>query len=84
MKYSFKKITVHSILTLLFFVLIANTATAQTLQTEHAPNPEANLPFLFAAYAVTWIALSVYFYYLSQKQRDIQSDLDSLKQDLDK
>ena len=84
MKYHFKKITTHLILTLLSFALIGNTATAQTLQAEHASDPEANLPFLFAAYAITWIALSVYFYYLSQKQRDLQSDLDSLRQDLDK
>jgi CcmD family protein len=84
MKHNLKKITTCLILTLLSFVVIGNTATAQTLQAEHSSAPEANLPFLFAAYAVTWVTLSVYFYYLSQKQRDIQSDLDSLRQDLNK
>ena len=45
-------------------------------------DPEANLPYLFAVYTVTWIAFFAYLFYLSQKQRDLRAEIESLRRTL--
>ena len=42
-------------------------------------DPEANLPFLFAVYLVTWAAFFVYIFYLSRKQREMRGEIEALK-----
>ena len=32
--------------------------------------PAANLPFLFAAFAVTWVAFFVYAFFVSRRQQE--------------
>ena len=44
--------------------------------------PEANLPFLFAVYILTWAGFFGYALYMSRRQRDMQRDIDALRQAL--
>ena len=45
--------------------------------------PEANLPFLFAVFIITWAAFFAYVFYVSRRQREMQSEIEALKQALD-
>ena len=44
------------------------------------PTPEANLPFLFAVYILTWAGFFGYAFYMSRRQRDMRREIDALKQ----
>ena len=46
-------------------------------------NPEANLPFLFAVFIITWAAFFVYVFYVSRRQREMQGEIEALKRALD-
>ena len=43
-------------------------------------DPEANLPYLFAVYAITWAIFFAYLYYLSQRQRNLRREVEELRQ----
>ena len=45
--------------------------------------PEANLPYLFAAYTVTWIGFFAYLYYVSQRQRSLRREVEMLREALE-
>ena len=45
-------------------------------------DPEANLPYLFAVYTITWVLFFVYLYYLSQRQRTLRREIEELRQAL--
>ncbi len=45
--------------------------------------PEANLPFLFAVFIVTWAAFFVYVFYVSRRQREMQGEIEALKRALE-
>ena len=45
-------------------------------------NPEANLPYLFAVYTITWLTFFAYLYYLSQRQQNLKRQIEDLKQAL--
>lgn len=46
-------------------------------------NPEANLPFLFAAYAVVFLGLAGYILVLSRRQRELEREIKALRQSLE-
>jgi CcmD family protein len=46
---------------------------------EQNSDPEANLPFLFAVYIITWGGFFAYSFAMSRRQREIQRELDALK-----
>ena len=46
-------------------------------------DPEANLPFLFAVFIITWAAFFVYVFYVSRKQREMQREIEALKRALE-
>ena len=41
--------------------------------------PEANLPYLFAVFIVTWALMFGYVFYMSRKQRVLQQEIDVLR-----
>ncbi len=45
--------------------------------------PEANLPFLFAVYIVTWAAFFAYVFYISRRQRELQNEIRDLRRALE-
>jgi len=52
---------------------------AQVLAQEEDSDPEANLPFLFAVYIITWGGFFAYVFAMSRRQREMQRELDALK-----
>ena len=50
---------------------------------QQASDPEANLPFLFAVFIITWAAFFVYVFYVSRKQREMQREIEALKRALE-
>ncbi|MDP6494489.1 MAG: CcmD family protein [Dehalococcoidia bacterium] len=87
-----KRLALRPLIALLIvFAIIFSTAvipamaqqdvSAQTANAEPS-DPEANLPYLFAVYAITWVIFFVYLYYLSQRQRNLRREVDELRRDL--
>ena len=50
--------------------------------TQQSRDPEANLPFLFAVFIITWATFFVYVFYVSRRQREMQGEIEALKQAL--
>ena len=74
------------VLSVVVFALDGDAALAQqatpeqiSAETSEDRGPEANLPYLFAAYTVTWVGFFVYVYYLSQRQRSLQREVEALR-----
>jgi CcmD family protein len=42
-------------------------------------DPEANLPFLFAVYLITWAGFFGYTFMMSRRQREMRRELDALR-----
>ncbi len=61
---------------------LAQQATPEATASESS-DPEANLPYLFAAYSVTWIGFFVYVYYLSQRNRNLRREVEALREALE-
>ena len=61
---------------------LAQQATPEATASEGS-DPEANLPYLFAAYSVTWIGFFVYVYYLSQRNRNLRREVEALREALE-
>ena len=57
-------------------------AVAQAVSQEGG-DPEANLPFLFAVYIITWAAFFAYVFYVSRRQRELRNEIETLKQALE-
>ena len=43
--------------------------------------PPANLPFLTAAFAVTWIIFFVYAFFVSRRRQELQQELRQLQRE---
>ena len=50
---------------------------------QQGDGPEANLPFLFAVYIITWAAFFAYVFYVSRRQRELRSEIRDLRRALD-
>lgn len=74
------------VLSAVVLALDGDTALAQQATPEQTAaegsDPEANLPYLFAAYSVTWIGFFVYVYYLSQRNRNLRREVEALREAL--
>lgn len=62
----------------------AENATNATISADHPTasqegrDPEANLPFFFSVFAVTWAGFFVYVFVMSRRQRDMQREIEEL------
>ena len=45
--------------------------------------PAANLPFLFAAFAVTWVAFFSYAFFVSRRQQELRKEIAALRRELE-
>ena len=61
---------------------LAQQATPEQTAASQGSDPEANLPYLFAAYSITWIGFFVYAYYLSQRNRSLRREVEALREAL--
>ncbi len=57
---------------------INEAAYPSLLQTE-VTDPESKLPFLFAAYFVTWLVFFAYAYFISRKQSELSRKIKNLE-----
>ena len=59
---------------------------SEVLPQESAPeddsDPEANLPYLFAVFIITWAAFFGYVFVMSRRQNELRHEIDALKQRL--
>jgi len=87
-RFPLKALAVLLIVFTIFLSQVITPATAQTdvpdqaAATSSERDPEANLPYLFAVYSITWVAFFAYLFYLSQKQRDLRREVSELRQAL--
>jgi len=45
--------------------------------------PSSNLPYLFAAFAVSWVVLFGYLFYVNRRQHEIRKEIARLQNILD-
>ena len=45
--------------------------------------PSANLPFLFAVFAVTWLIFFAYAFYVSRRRQEMQQEIAELHRELE-
>ena len=50
-----------------------------TQESGQTAEPEANLPYLFAVFIITWLAFFGYVFFMSRRQREMQREIDELK-----
>ena len=62
--------------------IVENAASATGFAQASDSDPEANLPFLFAVYILTWAGFFGYAFYMSRRQRDMRRDIKALRQAL--
>ncbi len=58
-------------------------ASQGTVPAQEGSGPEANLPFLFAVYIITWAAFFAYVFYVSRRQRELRNEIRDLKRALE-
>jgi len=56
--------------------------TAPQAQEAEDREPEANLPFLFAVFFITWAAFFGYVFVMSRRQREMRGEVNALKRAL--
>ena len=84
------RIMVAALAALLLLVLATTAVLAQQDGADQSSavaaedtSPEANLPYLFAAYSATWIGFFAYLYYVSQRQRSLRREVEMLREALE-
>ena len=50
---------------------------------QEGSDPEANLPFLFGVYTVTWLAFFAYVFYIMRRQHDLRREIRDLRRTLE-
>lgn len=60
----------------------ATAVAAAPLQQDQVREPEANLPFLFAVFFITWAAFFAYVFIMSRRQRELRREIEELRQAL--
>ena len=46
--------------------------------------PSANLPFLFAAFAITWAMFFAYAFFVSRRRQEVQREVAELQRELER
>ena len=46
--------------------------------------PPANLTFLFAAFAITWLAFFIYAFFVSRRRQEMEREIRELQQSLER
>ncbi len=45
--------------------------------------PPSNLPFLFAAFAVSWVGFFIYVFFVSRRRQELERELRALRRSLE-
>ena len=46
--------------------------------------PSSNLPYLFAAFAISWAVFFIYVFFVTRRQQEMQTEIRELRQALDR
>ena len=46
--------------------------------------PSSNIPWLFAAFAVSWAVFFLYVFFVTRRQQEMQSQIRDLRRDLER
>ena len=79
--FSPKRLLVVTGTTLVWLMLAGNVMAAGHGQSGSAFD-ESPLPFLFAAYTITWSAFFAYAFYVNRRQRELRREIKELKRAL--
>jgi CcmD family protein len=63
-----------------FIIFLGATGTTDVVISDNGP--EANLPFLFAAFAIAWLGFIVYAWYLASQHSRLRQDLANMQNQL--
>jgi len=44
--------------------------------------PAHNIPYLFAAFAITWAVFFLYVFFTSRRQGELEQDMESLREEM--
>lgn len=44
--------------------------------------PAHNIPYLFAAFAITWAVFFLYVFFTSRRQDELEQDMESLREEM--
>ena len=80
-KFSLRLLVVAAAVSTLWFLLAGVVLAAGSSQS--GSDPEANLPFLFAVYTVTWLAFFAYAFYMTRRQQDLRREVRDLRRALE-
>lgn len=69
---------------LLLAVALLGAPVALAAASGQVASPPTNLPFLFAAYTLTWLLFFGYTYWSSRKQFELERQVHELRKQLDK
>ncbi len=67
-------------LALLFLAALAGALTLGAVPAQDGSDPEGYLPYLFAAFALTWVAFFAYLFFLARKERSLRREMEALRQ----
>ena len=59
---------------------ITAQGSGEPLQEKQDGDADENLPYLFAVYIITWAGFFAYVFVVSRRQREMQRELEALKQ----
>lgn len=60
--------------------VLGATNTTEVVTGDHGP--EANLPFLFAAFAVAWLGFMIYAWYLASQHAHLRQEIANMQSQL--
>ena len=69
-------------LTLLLLAALAAALTLGAAPAQDGGEPEAYLPYLFAAFALTWLAFFAYLFSIGRRERALHRELEALRRDM--
>ena len=67
----------------LLLALLAAALTLGAVPAQDGSDPEGYLPYLFAAFALTWLAFFAYLFFLARKERALRQEMEALRRAID-
>ncbi len=61
----------------------ASSSDSAVYQAQEGRGPEANLPYLYAVYSITWAAFFGYLFLVSRRQRELRREIEALRKALE-
>ena len=66
-------------LAFLLLAALAGVLMLGAVPPQEGSDPEAYLPYLFAAFALTWVAFFAYLVFIARKERALRLEMEALR-----